>query len=295
MTIKQLRCFLAVARTLSFAEASVRVHLSQPALSLAIKKLEESLGGRLLTRTTRTTALTPEGEVLLPIAARLLAEWDSVEEELHQRFALQLGKIAIAAMPSFASTLLPQALLRYRELYPRINIEVHDVIAEQVVDMVRQHRVEVGVSFDPGASDDLQFRPLFSDEFIAVLPPGHADSKRNPIPWQRLLEHDFITLQRPSSLRLLMENQLAERDMTPHVAFEAHQLATVGRMVATGLGVSAVPGLCRQQMQELGASCVDLTEPTISRHVGIISRSNHQLSVAARALIEVLTQTFSRE
>ena len=136
MTIKQLRAFIAVARTFSFAEASVRVHLSQPALSLAIKKLEESLGGRLLNRTTRTIALTPEGQVLLPIAERLLAEWDSVEEELHQRFALQLGKIAIAAMPSFASSLLPQALLRYRALYPRINIEVHDVIAEHVVDMV---------------------------------------------------------------------------------------------------------------------------------------------------------------
>ncbi|MCP8687230.1 LysR family transcriptional regulator [Marinobacterium sedimentorum] len=294
MTIKQLRAFIAVARTLSFAEASVRVHLSQPALSLAIKKLEESLGGRLFNRTTRTIALTPEGDALLPIAERLMAEWDNVEEELHQRFALQLGKIAVAAMPSFASSLLPQALLRYRELYPRINIEVHDVIAEQVVDMVRQNRVEVGVTFDPGASDDLLFRPLFSDEFIAVLPPGHPDAKRNPLPWQQLLQHDFITLQRPSSLRLLMERQLAEQGMAPRVAFEAHQLATVGRMVATGLGVSAVPALCRQQMQELGACCVSLDEPTISRRVGILTRSNHQLSVAARALIEVLSETFRK-
>jgi LysR family carnitine catabolism transcriptional activator len=294
MTIKQLRAFIAVARTLSFAEASVRVHLSQPALSLAIKKLEESLGGRLFNRTTRTIALTPEGDALLPIAERLMAEWDSVEEELHQRFALQLGKIAVAAMPSFASSLLPQALLRYRELYPRINIEVHDVIAEQVVDMVRQNRVEVGVTFDPGASDDLLFRPLFSDEFIAVLPPGHPDAKRDPLPWQQLLQHDFITLQRPSSLRLLMERQLAEQDMAPRVAFEAHQLATVGRMVATGLGVSAVPALCRQQMQELGACCVSLDEPTISRRVGILTRSNHQLSVAARELIDVLSETFRK-
>ncbi|WP_020680063.1 LysR family transcriptional regulator [Marinobacterium rhizophilum] len=294
MTIKQLRAFIAVARTLSFAEASVRVHLSQPALSLAIKKLEESLGGRLLNRTTRTIALTPEGQVLLPIAERLLAEWDSVEDELHQRFALQLGKIAIAAMPSFASSLLPQALLRYRALYPRINIEVHDVIAEHVVDMVRQHRVEVGVSFDPGTSDDLLFRPLFTDDFIAVLPPGHPDADSDPLPWQRLLQHDFITLQRPSSLRLLMERELAEQNLAPRVAFEAHQLATVGRMVATGLGVSAVPALCRQQMQEHGACCVSLAEPTISRRVGILTRSNHQLSVAARALIEVLTETFKK-
>jgi LysR family carnitine catabolism transcriptional activator len=91
-----------------------------------------------------------------------------------------------------------------------------------------------------------------------------------------------------------MERQLAEQDMAPRVAFEAHQLATVGRMVATGLGVSAVPALCRQQMQELGACCVSLDEPTISRRVGILTRSNHQLSVAARALIDVLSETFKK-
>lgn len=291
MTVKQLRAFVAVARTLSFAEASIQIHLSQPALSLAIKKLEESLGGRLLTRTTRTIALTPEGEALLPIAQRLLAEWDNAEEELQQRFALQLGKIAVAAMPSFAGSLLPHALVRYRERYPRINIEVHDVIAEAVVDMVRDHRVELGVTFDPGASDDLRFRPLFEDEFIAVLPPDHPDCHAERLEWSRLLEQDFITLQRPSSLRLMMESRLAERGLAARVAFDAHQLATVGRMVATGLGVGAVPSLCRQQMQEMGACCVPLSEPTIARRVGILTR-RHELSVAAQAMVEVLTETF---
>ncbi|MFC6669208.1 LysR family transcriptional regulator [Marinobacterium aestuariivivens] len=294
MTVKQLRAFLAVARTLSFAEASVMIHLSQPALSLAIKKLEESLGGRLFTRTTRTIALTPEGEALLPIAQRLLAEWENAEEELQQRFALQLGRIAVAAMPSFAGSLLPEGLLQYRNRYPRINIEVHDVIAERVVDMVRQSRVEVGVTFDPGSSDDLRFLPLFEDEFIAVLPPDHPACNAEQLEWQTLLNEDFITLQRPSRLRLMLENHLAERGLVPRVAFDAHQLATVGRMVATGLGVSVVPGLCRQQMQELGACCVPLAEPRISRSVGILTRRRHELSVAAQAMVEVLEETFRR-
>ncbi|GGO80008.1 transcriptional regulator [Marinobacterium nitratireducens] len=294
MTVKQLRAFLAVARTLSFAEASNLIHLSQPALSLAIKKLEESLGGRLFTRTTRTIALTPEGEALLPIAQRLLAEWDNAEEQLQQRFALQLGKIAVAAMPSFAASLLPLGLLRYRERYPRINIEVHDVINEAVVEMVRQNRVEVGINFDPGVSDDLQFRPLFDDEFVAVLPPGHPLCNADQIEWRSLLAEDFITLQRPSSLRLMLEKQLNEAGLTPRIAFDAHQLATVGRMVATGLGVSAVPGLCRQQMQESGACCVPLAAPIISRSVGILTRRRHELSVAAQAMVEVLTETFSQ-
>ena len=89
MTVKQLRAFLAVAQSLSFAQACERLHLSQPALSLAIKNLEQSLGGQLLVRTTRSVALTPEGETLLPIAVRLLADWDNAEDLLRQHFTLQ--------------------------------------------------------------------------------------------------------------------------------------------------------------------------------------------------------------
>ncbi len=114
MTVKQLRAFLAVAQSLSFAQAGERLHLSQPALSLAIKSLEESLGGPLLERTTRSVSLTPEGETLLPLALRLLADWDNTEELLRQHFTLQLGKVSIAAMPSFAGNLLPLVLKTFR-------------------------------------------------------------------------------------------------------------------------------------------------------------------------------------
>ena len=292
MNIKQLRAFIAVARTMSFAEAATSIHLSQPALSLSIKSLEESLGGRLLTRTTRTIALTPEGEALLPIAKQLLAQWDNAEEELQQRFSLKMGKIAIAAMPSFAASLLPQGLLNYRQRFPKITIEVHDVLADTVVEMVRQGRIEIGISFDPGNCEDLLFRPLFEDRFIAVLPPNHPLTCLEEVQWKALLDYDFITLQRPSSVRYLIEETLAAHDLPLTVAFDAHQLATVGRMVATGLGVAVVPALCKQQMQEQGAHCIEVSHPIIARDVGIITRSRNELSVAAAAMLSVLLETF---
>ncbi|CDL09348.1 LysR family transcriptional regulator near succinyl-CoA:3-ketoacid-coenzyme A transferase [Klebsiella pneumoniae IS43] len=93
--------FLAVAHTLNFAHASERLNLSQPALSLTIKGLEEALGGALLQRSTRKVTLTQEGELFLPMARQLLADWDNVEEAMRQSFTLQRGKISVAAMPSF--------------------------------------------------------------------------------------------------------------------------------------------------------------------------------------------------
>lgn len=138
MSVKQLRAFLAVAHTLNFAHASERLNLSQPALSLTIKGLEEALGGALLQRSTRKVTLTQEGELFLPMARQLLADWDNVEEAMRQSFTLQRGKISVAAMPSFAANVLPEALKAFRDRYAGVNVTVHDVINEQVIEMVRE-------------------------------------------------------------------------------------------------------------------------------------------------------------
>ncbi|MCE8031663.1 MAG: LysR family transcriptional regulator [Halomonas sp.] len=291
MTAKQLRAFLAVAQTLSFTQACERLHLSQPALSLAIKGLEETLGGPLLIRSTRSVRLTPEGETLLPLAKRLLADWDNTEELLRQRFTLQLGRVALAAMPSVACNRLPSALRRFRERFPRVNVTVHDVINEEVIDMVRRQQVELGIAFEPETREGIDFLPLFDDTFVAVLPPDSPSAAADSIDWKTLLAHDFITLQRPSMVRILLEQALARRHTELPVAFESHQLATVGRMVASGLGVSAVPTLCREQMHELGARCVPLFDPQIRRTVGVVLSAGQELSTAARALHEVLQTT----
>jgi LysR family carnitine catabolism transcriptional activator len=288
MTVKQLRAFLAVAQSLSFAQACERLHLSQPALSLAIKNLEESLGGQLLTRTTRSVRLTPEGETLLPIARRLLVDWDNTEELLRQHFTLQMGKVAVAAMPSFAGNRLPAALKAFRDAYPRVNVAVHDVINERVMEMVRERRVELGVAFEPAALDGLQFTPLYNDRFVAVVPASSELASRDALSWADLLGQAFIALQRPSAVRLLLEDSIAALHGKLPVAFESHQLATVGRMVAEGLGVSAVPSLCRGQMEELGARCLPLNEPQVERRVGLLHLAGHQLSSAAQAMADVL-------
>ena len=289
VSIKQLQAFAAIAKTGSFAEACTLVHLSQPALSISIKNLEDTLGGKLLERSTRSVALTPEGSKFYPVVQRLLADWERSLEDVHNLFALRRGKLDIAAMPTFASSLLPDILATYHRQYPDINVTVHDVIAESVVDMVRNGRVELGVTFDPGDARDLDFQPLFRDKFVAVLPPGHALLEKKKLKWSDLQSFPYIALQRPSSIRLLIEQMLQDHDISLTPAFEAHQLASIGRMVSTGLGVSVVPALSSGQMCEMGAQCRPVIAPVVTRNVGIITRKRHPLSVATRAMMEVVT------
>jgi LysR family carnitine catabolism transcriptional activator len=290
VSLKQLQAFVAVARSQSFAEACGRIHLSQPALSIAIKNLEESVGGRLLARTTRSVTLTPEGEAFYPVVKRLLADWDQSLEDVHNMFSLQRGKLDIAAVPTFASSLLPDILAIYHQHYADINVTVHDVITETVVDMVRNGRVELGVTFDPGDADELFFEPLFTDNFMVVLPLDHPLLVKSTLSWEDLEGYPFINLQRPSSIRLLIDEVIAEHNYSLSPTFEAHQLASIGRMVSAGLGVSVVPELSANQIKAMGAEYRPLTGPAISRQVGVITRKRAPLSAATEAMLEVIAE-----
>jgi len=290
MTPRQLRAFAAIAETLSFARACERLHISAPALSLAIRNLERTLGGRLFVRTTRSVRLTPEGMALLPQAQRLLADWESVRERVKQQFTLQRGHVTIAAMPSFAGNVLPRVLKRFRDRFPGVEVSVHDVIQEQVLDMVQSGRVEIGFGFEPEGVANLAFESLLVDPFVAIVSADSPLSQARSVTWSQLLNQKFIALQRPSSTRSLIEQSLAQSGLNLTVALECHQLTTIGQFVAAGLGVSVVPAICRRQMLELGAVCLPLSRPRIRKPIGAISRADQQLSTAVYAIRSVVEE-----
>ena len=181
VSIKQLRGFIAIAETGSFAEASERLYITQPALSIAIGKLEDTVGGLLFNRSTRSVQLTPEGLEFLPIAQRLIADWSEAFDDLNRLFSLRRGKLTVAAMPSFASTRLPAIVAEYQQQFPNITIAVQDIVMEQVIDAVQTGRADLGITFEPDNLQGQQFESLFTDRFVAVMPMSHALSGRKKI------------------------------------------------------------------------------------------------------------------
>lgn len=288
VTIRQAQCFVAVAKSRSFADACQMVHLSQPALSIAVRKLEENLGGKLLQRSTRTVTLTPEGEIFYASAKKLLANWHSALEDMQNLFALRRGRLAIAVMPTFAATLLPPILTKFQSSHPSLDISVQDIVAEQVLEEVSNGGVELGITFDPGNIDAIDFYPLFLDHFVAAFPPGHSLLNKKRTSWKQLKGNRYISLQRPSSIRELVFEKLDKEGVLLTPSCEAHQLAAVGRMVSEGMGISIVPEISARQMTEMGAHCRPLY-PRLSRRIGYITHRNKPKSTATIEMIKVLT------
>ncbi|EAS48127.1 probable transcriptional regulator [marine gamma proteobacterium HTCC2207] len=286
--INQIVVFTTVARTGSFAEAAIQLYLSQPALSVAMKNLEQSLGGKLLARTTRSVTLTPEGKAFYPVARRLLSEWEQSMQDVRNHFALGRGKLDIAAMPTYTTNFLPKILAEFHSQYPNIHITVHDVIAENVVQMVREERSELGITFAPEDAPDLHFQPLYQDRFVAILPFKHPLLEKQTLKWIDLLAYPHLSLQRPAGTRKLIDQALQEKGLLLTPAFESHQLVSIGRMVNEGLGLSVVPSTSRAQMEEMGLQCRAISAPVITHQVGIVTRPQQALSAAALAMQQLI-------
>ncbi|WP_018717208.1 LysR family transcriptional regulator [Arhodomonas aquaeolei] len=289
-TVKQLRAFVVSAQSDSFAEASERLHLSQPALSLAIRKLESGVGGALFARSGRHMTLTPEGQAFLPVAVRLLNDWTEAFADLTELFSKQRGKVTVAALPTLAAGLLPPVISTFGERHPRVNLSVHDVLADEVGQRVREGRADIGVSVPPLDSDDLAFEPLLLDRYVAVCPEGHPLLVGETVAWAALAGVPFIGINRLSSARQAIDRVMAEVGGTLDIRCEVNQIATVGRMVAAGMGISVLPALSFRQIAAAGLGHRPLVEPVIERRLGIITRRRQPLSAAASALHALLRE-----
>lgn len=290
VTHKQIRAFVAVAHARSIVDACGIVNLSQPALSISIKNLEAALGGELFSRSSRRVmTLSQEGRVFLPIAERLLDDWDNAILSMQDQFSLKHGRLSMASMSSFSSNLLPAVLKRFVEEYPNVELNVQDAVGEVVIDLVRAGQVEMGVTFDPEGEDGVEFEPLFEEVFHLAVPPDHPLADAENVTWKQALEHPVIMLDKHSRTRGKIEAAMRDTGLEPPRMIETRHFASVGSFVAGGLGVSVVPDLACLLMEQQGARIVPFTnEAAIRRKMGLVTRPNFPLSRASSAMRDLI-------
>ncbi|MFU9045199.1 LysR family transcriptional regulator [Acinetobacter tibetensis] len=290
MTLKQLKAFLALARSLNYANASNELHLSQSALSLTIKTLEEELGGKLFKRNTRRVELTFEGKSLIPYARKLLANWEDMEKDVKQRFKLQRGTLNIASMPFVTHAIMPNVIQNFLSLHPNINFSIHDITNEKIIENVLDGIFELGICFEPQQIDMLEFLPLFNEDFLALLPKAHALAHATSITWKDLCANPFVTLQQPSIVRHLIEENCKNNDIQLDLKVECHQISSLSSFVALGIGVSVIPRHFQQFIDTEKNVLIELQDQDLIKPVGIIYKKNFEISNITAQFIETLKQ-----
>jgi DNA-binding transcriptional LysR family regulator len=287
-SLSDLEAFVAVADLASFRRAAESVHLSQPALSRRIGKLEEALGVRLFDRTTRTVNLTAVGREFSGKARALLDELEHSLLAMSEVAATQAGEVTVACVPSAAYYFLPGVIRRYHERFPRIRVRIVDETANTVLATVMRGEADFGLNFIGTQDPDLDFQPILKEPFVAACRRDHPLARKRRVAWAELGAYPFMTVSKSSGNRLLIDLALAEVRERPRWFYEVRHVSTLLGLVEAGLGVAAVPRLAMPAVDHPTLTSVPLVEPTVTRTLGLIRRQGRTLAPAAQALYQLL-------
>jgi LysR family transcriptional regulator, carnitine catabolism transcriptional activator len=294
--LHQLRIFVAVARLGNFTRAAERLNLSQPSLSLHIRRLEQDLRIRLFDRSTRSVTPTRAGEDFLPTAERLLDDFQSAVAAVADLAARRRGRVAVAVLPSVAAELLPRAIALLRARHPDVSVSLRDDVAEHIPARVRSGEVDFGLGAIDSVDADIAGSALIRDELIAVLFPAHPLANPSKATaagalkttWRALARYPFVAMSRDSSVRHLTERAFARNGLVLEPAFEAKYMSTAIGIMANKLAVGVLPSSALSMVIQAALSHAAIHAPVVKRRIGIMTRRGRSLSPAAQALIEAL-------
>ncbi|OZI29942.1 hypothetical protein CAL29_17790 [Bordetella genomosp. 10] len=281
---RQLQAFVLAARSGSFAKAAAELCVTQPSFSVQIRQLEDDIGIHLFERTTRTCRLTAAGQSFYREVAPILKSLRDVYARITDVGAGVAGQLQLSALPSLAFGLLTEVLGQFRSRYPGVRVLLREELNVAVIEAVKRGDVELGVGSELSGDPEVEFKPLFRDQLVAVAPIGHPVFD-GPVSWQKLESHPLITLAQGSSDRALRQNRPS---LVP--ALEVAYMGTAVSMVRNGLGVTILPssGLKGVNMADLRAEA--LPGRACRRTIGVLFRKRAALSPMALAFTQLLEQ-----
>ncbi|CAM4329784.1 LysR family transcriptional regulator [Bordetella tumbae] len=288
--LQELQAFVAVAERASFRAAAEDLHLSQPALSRRIEKLEDLLGARLLERTTRRVSLTNVGRVFLERARSAIDELERAVLSIGDLAAQRGGLVTVACVPSVAYYFLPSVIRAYAERFPRIRVRIIDETANTVLNSIVTGRADFGISFFGTQEPDVDFKAVLREDFVLAIRNDHPLARRRSVSWEELSEERFMTVAKESGNRLLIDDALAKSGKRTVSAFEVSHIMTLLGMVEAGLGVAAVPQLAMPLTRHATLTSLKLEHPRVTRTLGLIARRGRPLAPAAQQLYNMVHQ-----
>ena len=283
-----LQTFLTVATERSFSGAGEKLLRTQPAVSLAVQRLENALGEKLIDRSGKELLLTDAGHIVAEFARRfenLRQDMANALAELRDNAA---GRLVIGANESTSLYLL-QHLEQYRRLYPKVKVQVRRSLSSKIPSQLIDGDLELGViSYDP-ADDRLAGTVIYTDHLAFVLSPRHRFAARKSVSIAELGMETFIAHHVISPYREVVLREFQRHKVALNMDVEMPTVETIRRLVQRNEGVAFLPRMCVEQEIKQKLLCeVEVKELRVERHIRLVYPARRTLSHAARAFLELV-------
>ncbi|MEZ5316654.1 MAG: LysR family transcriptional regulator [Vicinamibacterales bacterium] len=288
MTFEDLRVFAAVAGERSFSRAAHKLGRTQPAVSQAIRRLEDEAGERLIDRSARDGTLTDAGDVLLGYATRLLRLADEAGAAVSDLRSVRAGRVVIGANEGGVHAVLPH-IAAFSAVHPSVHVEVRRVHARGLSQELLLRAVDFGVfTFAPDARE-LQSILIGTDELVLLVAPSHPLAGRTHVTMEEMGRQTVIAHNDPSPAREHVLRQYERRHALLNIRMSLPSLDGIKRAVEMGLGVALLPRRCAQTEIARGQLlAIQVPELRAPRQLRLVHRRGAALSHAARAFLDIV-------
>ncbi|WP_142830818.1 LysR family transcriptional regulator [Planococcus soli] len=277
MDIRLLRYFIAIAESSTFTKAAASLHIAQPSLSIAIKKLETDMGLVLLDRSMREISLTKEGRILYEEAKKLVTHFEHVEKELKRLKAQGPMELSIGIIES-AKFWIPKVLKRIKEEFPDVHIEIIEVLGlDDINRALNNFDIHFAITNQLISRKEVEALPIYRENFVALLPPGHALEAQQEIRITDLKDEAFIIFKEGFQTREDILNAFRQAGIKPNIQFEVERFETACSFVEEGLGVTFVPENYLKASTISTYSIKPIKDSTVSRTVYLAFDTNRYL------------------
>jgi DNA-binding transcriptional LysR family regulator len=292
MRLQQLQLLLTLARTGSMRASAAAMNVTQPALTKALKQLEEEFGTTLVTRTPKGVRLAPAGEMLAARAATVVREIDRAREEVAALTGQAQATLSVGMSPAAALILAPHAISAFQSRWPQVCVRVVDALYPRSLEQLRSGELDLALGPLPpaGIGRDLQARPLMDSPTVIVARQGHALAGARRL--EDLLEASWVL----SGPRLgpgdPMHLGFAQRGLPPpRITLECESFSTLLALLPGTNALSVVPRRFHEvHGPRMGLVCLDLQETLPKTTIHILSRADAPLSLAAQRLVDMFQQ-----
>jgi DNA-binding transcriptional LysR family regulator len=290
-TLRQLRAFLAVYQMRQLSAAAQKLFVTQSAVSMLIRQLEEGLGTRLFDRTTRSLKPTAAAEEMLSTVERVLRDVDSLSADFRELSTLERGRVTLAITPTLAALLLPDAMRVFAEQHPKVRVLVNDCAPDQFISRILGEHVDFGIGTPERPGAEVETQRLMRDHLALVCRSDHPLANARVVRWSDLGRHPVITVRPGYGVRPLIDGTAADAGVMLDVVNEVSFLSTALWMTASGIGPSIMPSAFARAANDPSLVIKVLSAPRVARDISVVTKRGHSLSAAARSFIDVLKQS----
>ena len=287
ITFRQLETFAAVSRLNSFTKAADALHLTQPAVSIQVKQISDTIGLPLFEQTGRDIALTPAGEELLKTVRSLDDIWNRFESAIDELKGMKRGKLRVALVTT-AKYFLPRMLGDFCKRYPEIDIELEIANREKIIERLRNNQDDLYVMSYPPNDLDIVGRPFLDNEYVVIAPAAHWAAGK-PVSLQELAEEPFLLRELGSGSRHVIDQHMRECNIPLKVRLALASNEAIRELVASGMGLSILSRhALGYDLERDGLVVLNVTGFPLKQAWSVVHLRSKILSLPAQAFLDEL-------